>query len=119
MTTKKEKLEMLAMRNSGSSLQAIGDAYGITRERVRQILNYLKEDHSQTYAVQKCIFPNIANWMRENDTVTIGGLADKLGISRQIVSWTLTGERDPKKKTIDAILRETGMTYEQAFSRVS
>lgn len=42
--------DMIELRRSGESLQAIGDIYGITRERVRQILS--KTDaHPQIFCV--------------------------------------------------------------------
>lgn len=41
---RRERLEdMLEMRNQGMSLQTIGDKYGITRERVRQLVGPAKK----------------------------------------------------------------------------
>ena len=34
----KRKLEIKKLRTSGQTLQAIGDKFGLTRERIRQIL---------------------------------------------------------------------------------
>ena len=59
MTTLQEKAEklktalsrqkrMLQLRRAGMTLQAIGDEYGMTRERVRQILKSAEQDRSPT-----------------------------------------------------------------------
>ena len=40
---KRRNLEIVQLREEGWTLQRIGDKYGVTRERVRQILHHEKE----------------------------------------------------------------------------
>lgn len=47
---KKRYAQMIKLRKAGLSLQAIGDIYQITRERVRQIVGHIKRQIKSTPA---------------------------------------------------------------------
>lgn len=51
--------EMINLRTSGKTLQEIGDIYGITKERVRQIVGYIKREkkHHLTKEGQEKKYP--------------------------------------------------------------
>lgn len=59
-------------------------------------------------------FPNITHWMRENGVNQVR-FAELLGISHTALSYTIRGLREPGLYTIKAVLRVTGMTFEEAF----
>lgn len=61
-----------------------------------------------------CRFPNIQRWMDEHN-VSRCELTRRMGVTYNTVYYTLNGGTDPRKFTIDAVLRVTGMTYEEAF----
>ena len=108
--TKEEKIDMFAMRANGCTLQQVADKYGITRERVRQILfAYAKPRKEKVYA-----YPNISHWMEENG-VTLSQLADNCKLSYNAVREYLNGVRDPNFIFVQYILKETGMPFEVAF----
>ena len=64
--------------------------------------------------VEEHRFPNITRWMRANGMNQIR-FAELLGISNTSLSYILRGINDPKLFTINAVLRVTGMTFEEAF----
>lgn len=68
------------------------------------------------YAASECIYPAIRSWMQNNDC-NFSALADMAGVCNQTISRALRGKRGTNKYTIDQILRVTGLTYEQAFSK--
>ena len=108
--TKEEKIDMFAMRANGCTLQQVADKYGITRERVRQILlAYATPRKEKVYA-----YPNISHWMEENG-VTLSQLADNCKLSYNTVRGYLNGVRDPNFIFVQYILKETGMPFEVAF----
>ncbi len=108
--TKEEKIDMFAMRLNGCTLQQVADKYGITRERVRQILfAYTAPRKEKVYA-----YPNISHWMAENG-VTLSQLADNCKLSYNTVRGYLNGVREPNFIFVQYILKETGMPFEVAF----
>ena len=108
--TKEEKIDMFAMRLNGCTLQQVADKYGITRERVRQILfAYTAPRKEKVYA-----YPNISHWMAENG-VTLSQLADNCKLSYNTVRGYLNGVREPNFIFVQYILKETRMPFEVAF----
>ena len=108
--TKEEKIDMFAMRANGCTLQQVAGKYGITRERVRQILfAYTAPRKEKVYA-----YPNISHWMEANG-VTLSQLADNCKLSYNTVRGYLKGIREPNFIFVQYILKETGMPFEVAF----
>ena len=108
--TKEEKIDMFAMRANGCTLQQVADKYGITRERVRQILfAYATPRNAKAHA-----HPNTSHWMGENG-VTLSQLADNCKLSYNTVRGYLNGVRDPNFIFVEYILKETAMPFEVAF----
>lgn len=69
-----------------------------------------KGRNSRTHSV----YPSIDAWLRANN-VSVMELARRVEISQQSMSLLMNGRTLPRKRTIDKILRITGMTYEEAF----
>lgn len=63
---------------------------------------------------KKGIYPNLEKWLKDNGK-TYYALATETGINHSTVYGILYGDRGCTKYSIDAILRVTGMTYEEAF----
>lgn len=110
--TKEEKLDMFSMRLDGYSLQEIGDKYGVTRERVRQIFEAASK--CSTSSTRRCIYPNIAKWMTDNG-YSQKDIAKMAGYSQSHISSILTGRTRPSFGFIKAITVASGMTFEVAF----
>ena len=108
-------MEMFQLRIEGRSLQEIGDRFGITRERARQILNkpYANKPHAGGIAT-RCVYPAIRRYLKTN-VISQKDFAERIGVSNSGLTNVLLGKRLPKKRMIDKILSETGLTYEEAF----
>lgn len=109
-----QKVEMFRLRLEGNTLQEIADRFGITRERVRQILLSAEPRCSRIPELPNCIYPNLAKWLRDN-RCSYSGFARKVGVKPSAIYNGLRGKTGIRKETIDKILRETKMSYEQAF----
>lgn len=112
--TKDQKLDMFSMRLDGYTLQQIGDKYKITREMVRQILDYGKQDAKPLKLKQYCIYDNLTKFISEN-RITNTKLSEYLGISIITLRHKLRDDKHFNIKEIKKILDITGMTFEEAF----
>lgn len=110
-----EKVEAYRMRLCGATCQEIADKFGVTRQRINQIIPGRRSKLEQ--AVNSCVYHGIANWMQENEC-GYAVLERKTGLARAVICNALTGKCSPTKKTIDSILRVTGLTYEEAFGEL-
>lgn len=63
---------------------------------------------------RKWIFPNIDKWFVEQN-MTIEKFAQRIGIYPNTFSIWMLGKHEPPLWGIRAILKETGMTFEEAF----
>lgn len=113
MLSMREKLE------SGMTLQEVGEELGITRQRVAQLVGSIREmrEYTKTYSV----YYGIDSWMKFN-RVTYARFARMLGYApsasnQRNLARRLMGKVDVSKSWIDAVLKLTGLTYEEAFSR--
>ena len=110
--TREQKIEAYQMLLDGYTLQAIGEKFGISRQRVLQLFSV---KHIRTdAAIESCAYPNIAKWMDENG-YGYTGIAKLCNAPYASVFSALKECKDCKKSFIDKILKLTGMTYEVAF----
>lgn len=114
--TNEEKLEAFRMRLEGATLQECADHFGVTRQRMAQILPKIAERGRPRPNYSDIIYPNIAFWMKAN-RCNYTRLAQLCGVHYQPVRRALIGDAHPNKPLIDKILTVTGMTYEEAFSK--
>lgn len=64
----------------------------------------------------KIIYPNLAEWMRENGC-TYESLSRQCNIPHSTLFYNLTGAAEIKIGSICAILAVTGLPFEKAFYR--
>ena len=112
--TREEKIDAFTMRIDGYTLEEIGEKYGVTRERIRQMFEQVVTESG--ISRKNYIYPNIADWMIENG-ITQAKLCKKLGCSQNTVSHYLTGKNSPTFAFINLMLELTKMPYEVAFSK--
>ncbi len=100
------------MRLNGASLQEIANHFGVSRQYVHQTIPHLKREEIGYYS--KIIYPAIRKWMTENDC-TYRQFAAKANVTQSSIQTALKGKNEPGKRIIDAILRVTNLSYEEAF----
>ena len=113
--TKDQVKDMFSMRLEGFTLLEIGEKYGISKERVRQLLSDAAGGRNRVIR-KNYVFPNIENWMYEKDIMQ-DEIAKECGRSQNNVSSILIGKYKPSFDFISAVLRMSGMTFEEAFQR--
>lgn len=106
--------EMQHMRDCGFTLQQIGNQYGISRERVRQIVNNIHKKKSPC-GVKNICYPNIKKWALDNGYSTLTKLANDMDMCASLVSRLLTKGETPTKRSIRKITEFTEMSADEAF----
>ena len=106
--------EMKHMRDCGFTLQQIGDQYGISRERVRQIVNNIHKKKSAC-GVKNICYPNVKKWALDNGYSTLTKLANDMDMCTSLVSRLLIKGETPTKRSIRKITEFTEMSADEAF----
>ena len=113
--TNQEIIGMFSMRLNGYSLREIGDHYGVTHERIRQIL----ESSVKAPKIDrgcKCIYPGLKTWFITSGT-SAHRMHKEVGIGKGVTPLynRLSGEQQFTLQEIKRILAYTGLTFEEAF----
>lgn len=119
MINDNDKVNMFKMRMKGYTLEEIGKEYGVTRERVRQILKDATSGRTNNVRGRKgIVYPNISKWLRDNN-LSIKEFSVLLGYAHTNNSdklrRLLKGKQQFKMNEILKILEITKMTFEEAF----
>ena len=113
MDKRPNRAEMIQkMHDKGMSYDDIGQVFGISRQAVWQAAHPGPGDNFHANAVMKVPYIGLRNWMLEN-RVTFTALSEMCG--KNSIHGSLIGKGDPRKSTIDMILKVTGLTYEECF----
>lgn len=101
-----------ALREQGMTYQEIADRYHVSRQAVYGSLTRQRAERGRGRYPNKVVYPAIRNWLADQQT-TIKELEEKIQhpLYGGLHGGTLT------KDTIDALLVETGLSYEEAFRR--
>lgn len=113
--TKRQKLEMFSMRLDGKTDIEIAQKFGISRERVGQIIGR-KNPRKRGYAPTGCRYPNIEKWMEDNE-VNTKDLAQMANIQYQRLYRFLRWEGVLNTEEVSYLLHAVGMDGEQAFAK--
>jgi plasmid maintenance system antidote protein VapI len=113
--TKKDKADAYFLRLNGCSVEEIAQRFGVSKQRISQILPRFDRSFQKTRNSDRCIYPVIKKYLLDN-RLTYRRFAIICGLHPNSLYRNLVGDCDFSKRTIDKILAVTGMTYEQAFS---
>ena len=110
----KRAIMIRKMHDEGLTYEAIGNILGISKQAVHQAAYPPdnKNDGFRVSTVLKIKYIGLRNWLVANRMNT-SELERQCGVSR--LGASLIGKCEPSKKSIDAILRVTGLTYEECF----
>lgn len=106
--------------NKGLTYREVGERFGLTKQRVAQLIGKPDDRYFRTITPKMCIFSGLRKWLNENK-VSRGAFVRKLygGVynrnSYARIWCFMDGTNDIPKRDIDKILSITGLTYEEAF----
>ena len=105
-------------RDKGKTYREIAEMYGVTYQAVAICCGRSKDGKFRAWTKDRCIYPNLRNWMNEN-RVSLKEFVRRMdktsGKSEAVLRSYLNGTTYPPKKTIDLMLEVTGLTYEQMW----
>lgn len=106
-------------RAKGKTYTQIAQECGVSPQAVSRACADLGDGRFRAWTAQRCIYPNLRSWLNDNRvslTAFIGrmGLAAS-GVTTSRFSDYFRGRCFPGKKTIDKMLKVTGLTYEQLW----
>lgn len=109
--TREDKIKMFEMRMDGYTYAEIGKKWGISKQRVEQILNPRKKDKF----FKNVKFIGLADWMQKNNR-NLKSMTSVIGASSlSTFSTKAKGIKNFTLPEIKSILNETGMTFEECF----
>lgn len=100
------------MRMEGKALQEIGDHFGVSREYIRQVLQFNVNGHKR--GIADSIYPNITKWALENN-MSAYQLNNEIGLCRHVHAFyaKLRGKTRFSVDDIRKIMDYTGMSFEE------
>jgi transcriptional regulator with XRE-family HTH domain len=108
-----------AERAKGLTYREIGEKYGVSGQYIAMICGKSDGRNFRAWTEKTCIYPNLRNWLNENK-VSLNEFVRRNGV--EVAGNTagrfrayLNGRTYPPKKTIDRMLKVTGLTYEQLW----
>lgn len=100
------------LHDNGMSYQEIANHFGVSRQAVYACLKHEPVAKRGRPPVYNTVFPNLSKWLKDNHT-SICAVEASTGV--RLAYGLRTGR--VKKPVIDAVLKVTGMTYEEAFAQ--
>ena len=110
----KRSVMIRRLHEEGLTYETIASILGISKQAVHQAANPPgdKNDGFRESTIPKIKYVGLRNWMRTN-RINLAEVERLCGVTKLYA--TVIGKCEPRKKTIDAILRVTGLTYEECF----
>lgn len=114
MVSKQQKLDMFQMRMEGATYQTIAKKYGISRQAAHELLHNTLSSRGASASCTS--FPGLQRYMFDHH-LSAARLLREIGSPMCYNHFTrkLSGSYGFNLSEIRAILRYTGLTFEQAF----
>ena len=103
-----------AMHEKGFTYEEIGNLLGVSKQCAWEAATKSKNGFHES-VIRKVKYEGLRNWLLDN-RVNLSELERRCGGCK--LRCVLYSGHDPSKKNIDAILRVTGLTYEECFKEV-
>ena len=117
---KENKDKMKEMFLQGMNYAEIGKEFGISKQRVHQLIGNADKSKFQSFAPERCVYDGLRKYLNENKISTAELVRRMNGVCHpetcHDISKALKGS-NTTKNVIDKILCVTGLTYEEAFGR--
>lgn len=111
----------VAERAKGKNYREIAQMYGVSYQVVAAACGKHSPNLFKPFTEKQVVYPNLRRWLNENK-VGKREFARRMGNVPggneigNLASW-FCGKAYPSKKTIDLMLKITGLTYEELFMR--
>ena len=110
---------MVELREQGWSYREIANNFGLSRQRVYQIIGKRNISYFKKVTEKQCVFKGIRDYMNRTATSLAELLRKIYGVYHPETCSRfrqyLNGRNEMSMSTINGILKATGLTYEQAF----
>lgn len=111
---------MVEMRRRGYTNKMIADVFGVSHQRVNQVLAERRESQFRGWTAERCVYVGLRNWMNKNkisgsELVRILNGHNLDGYTKESITAALKGKRELKFSTINKLIDASGMTFEQLF----
>lgn len=100
----------------GLTYKEVGERLGVSKARAHVLVNKPSQGYFNKMAIDKVRYIGLREWMIKNK-VTMSELERRCRANRMY--HNLVYNHKPNKKTIDAILSVTGLTYDECFKEDS
>ena len=108
-----QRQAIIEARLAGASIPELRQRFGLSQQEACWFSQ--RWDANPARFAAKCVYPNIARWIRDNG-ITQKELEFRTGIGYRALVKLLYGcTAQPQGNTIKAVLKATGMTYQEAF----
>lgn len=111
-----------AEREKGLTYRTIAEKYGVSYQSVAQACGKGNPHLFRYHTAKSVIYPNLRKWLNDNkiskqELLRRAGL-EVLSENDKRLSDILSGRTEPRKTTIDRLIKATGMSYEKLFEEV-
>lgn len=114
--TREDKIDAFAMYLDGATMEEIGSHYGVSKQWISHMLANPNGRGGQRGRRLLIIYPRLAQWMQEKH-LSAKALSKRIGVPYNSVLRYLNGKSSPSVDFIRAVLRETGLPFEEAFMK--
>lgn len=111
--TREEKIRLLTMRADGMTYEAIAKEFGVTKQHVQHTAVECVCVRKREVEAMRIIYPALRQYIFENCGNSVARFSKRCDMTS--LKPFLTGERGANSRTIDAILKTTGLSFEKAF----
>lgn len=112
--TNQERMKAFEMRLGGANWSQIGRALGYTSTTIRNdLLGCVNVPPRQV----NCAYPKLRKIIEEQYGGSVRALAIDCGVSENSLYYSLSGKGRISKRASAALLKRTGLTYEEAFRK--
>jgi len=109
----KQEIQVQLLRLDGKTVMEAAKITGLPEEEIEDIY-YRKKHKKSIIGFENTKYLRLDRWMREHG-MTRTKFAEKCGIHQSTLASIMNDEVDFGKRSIDKILKTTGLTYEEAF----
>ena len=114
--TKARRIDLVVRYLKGATVPELSKRFGIAETRVVYTLKniYVRRNPGRHIHAEECVYPGLARWLISHE-VNCAWLAERMGVTRQMVGNYLHGKNNITKRRRIQICAITGLTEEQAF----